>query len=189
MSSWFKPGDTVVFRAYAVDPKSKKVVDPKAVQVLLRHDPERAERQAEVRRDRAGRVDRAAVDGHVDGARRLPDRSRRLQGPDSGQAKRQQEAQGPVRPDAGPRSAAEHLADGTGGVRPSAPAGPAGAGLPAPALAASLYVDTVAGTGPVGGAKRPVGCSQTNVYKRGEQVVVRSWGTDLAPPTSSPRTT
>ena len=47
-------------------------------------------------------------------------------------------------------------------------------------LDASLYVDTVAGTRPVGVAKRPVGCSQTNVYKRGEQVVVRSWGTDLA---------
>src|ERR1022692_300797 len=31
LSSWFKPGDTVVFRAYAVDPKSKKIVDPKAV--------------------------------------------------------------------------------------------------------------------------------------------------------------
>src|ERR1700690_1183547 len=30
-SSWFKPGDSVVFRAYAVDPTSKKVVDPKLV--------------------------------------------------------------------------------------------------------------------------------------------------------------
>ena len=31
MTSWFKPGDSVVFRAYAVDPTTKKVVDPKAV--------------------------------------------------------------------------------------------------------------------------------------------------------------
>ena len=31
LSSWFTPGSTVVFRAYAVDPKSHKVVDPKAV--------------------------------------------------------------------------------------------------------------------------------------------------------------
>jgi hypothetical protein len=62
---------------------------------------------------------------------------------------------------------------------PAAPAGPAGSGGGS-VLAASLYVDTVAGTGPVGVAKRPVGCSQANVFKRGEQVVVRSWGTDLA---------
>ena len=62
---------------------------------------------------------------------------------------------------------------------PAAPAGPAGSGAGS-VLAASLYVDTVAGTGPVGVAKRPVGCSQANVFKRGEQVVVRSWGTDLA---------
>jgi len=64
-------------------------------------------------------------------------------------------------------------------LTPAAPAGPAGAGS-GTALAASLYVDTVAGSGPVGVGKRPVGCSQSNVYKRGEQVVVRSWGTDLA---------
>lgn len=44
----------------------------------------------------------------------------------------------------------------------------------------SLYVDTVNGTQPVGAPKRAVGCSQTNVYKRGEQVVVRVWGFDLA---------
>ena len=45
---------------------------------------------------------------------------------------------------------------------------------------AALYVDTVNGTRPSGAAPRAVGCTQTNVYKRGEQVVVRTWGTDLA---------
>jgi hypothetical protein len=44
----------------------------------------------------------------------------------------------------------------------------------------ALYVDSVNGTQPVGAPKRTVGCSQTNVYKRGEQVVVRVWGFDLA---------
>ncbi len=43
----------------------------------------------------------------------------------------------------------------------------------------ALYVDTVNGTQPVGAPKRPVGCTQTNVYKRGEQVVLRIWGFDL----------
>ena len=40
-----------------------------------------------------------------------------------------------------------------------------------------LYVDTVAGTRPAPGTPpRPVGCSQTNTFKRGEQVVFRIWG-------------
>lgn len=44
----------------------------------------------------------------------------------------------------------------------------------------SLYVDTVNGTRPAGAAPRPIGCTQTNVFKRGEQLVVRAWGADLA---------
>ena len=43
----------------------------------------------------------------------------------------------------------------------------------------AVYADTVNGTRPVGAAPRAAGCSQTNVFKRGEQVVVRSWGHDL----------
>ena len=40
-----------------------------------------------------------------------------------------------------------------------------------------LYVDTVNGTRPVGAKPRPVGCTQTNAYVRGEQQVFRVWGT------------
>ena len=47
-------------------------------------------------------------------------------------------------------------------------------------MTVSLYMDTVNGTQPVGAPKRTVGCSQTNVYKRGEQVVIRVWGFDLS---------
>ena len=43
-------------------------------------------------------------------------------------------------------------------------------------LDAALYVDSVNGTRPAGAAPRPVGCTQTNVYKRGEQFVLRTWG-------------
>ncbi len=43
----------------------------------------------------------------------------------------------------------------------------------------SLYVDTVNGTKPAAAAPRPIGCTQTNTFKRGEQLVVRGWGADL----------
>ncbi len=43
----------------------------------------------------------------------------------------------------------------------------------------ALYVDTVNGTHPAGAPPRPVGCTQTNVWKRGEQLVVRAFGFDL----------
>jgi hypothetical protein len=43
-----------------------------------------------------------------------------------------------------------------------------------------LYVDSVNGTSPAGAAKRPVGCTQTNVYKRGEQFVLRAWGFEFS---------
>jgi hypothetical protein len=46
-----------------------------------------------------------------------------------------------------------------------------------PKLNMFLYVDTVNGTRPAPGtAPRPVGCSHTNTFKRGEQVVFRVWG-------------
>ena len=62
--------------------------------------------------------------------------------------------------------------------------------IAAPALAKStvdppkydvfLYVDTVNGTRPSGAKPRPVGCTQTNYFARGEQVVFRSWGSEAA---------
>lgn len=47
-------------------------------------------------------------------------------------------------------------------------------------LDVGLYVDSVNGTRPAGTTPRPVGCTQTNVFKRGEQFVLRSWGSELA---------
>jgi hypothetical protein len=58
-------------------------------------------------------------------------------------------------------------------------AGNAGAQSGGP-LDVSLYVDTVNGTRPAAAAPRPIGCTQTNVFKRGEQLVLRTWGTELA---------
>jgi hypothetical protein len=57
--------------------------------------------------------------------------------------------------------------------------GPGSLSAPSGAVKLGLYVDTVNGTAPAGTAPRPIGCTQTNVFKRGERVVVRSWGFDL----------
>ena len=47
------------------------------------------------------------------------------------------------------------------------------------ARSTGLYVDSVNGTRPAGAAPRPIGCTQTNVFKRGEQFVLRAWGFEL----------
>ena len=47
-------------------------------------------------------------------------------------------------------------------------------------LSLALYADAVNGTAPPGAARRPIGCTQTNVFKRGERLVPRVWGFDLA---------
>jgi hypothetical protein len=60
--------------------------------------------------------------------------------------------------------------------------GPAPTGTATTATGAArlgLYVDSVNGTRPAGAAPRLVGCAQTNVFKRGEQFVLRVWGMDL----------
>lgn len=46
-----------------------------------------------------------------------------------------------------------------------------------PKLNVFLYVDTVNGSRPAPGTPpRPIGCTQSNNFKRGEQVVFRIWG-------------
>jgi hypothetical protein len=46
-------------------------------------------------------------------------------------------------------------------------------------LNAFLYVDTVNGSRPAAGTpRRPISCTQTNTFIRGEQLVFRIWGSD-----------
>jgi hypothetical protein len=52
-----------------------------------------------------------------------------------------------------------------------------------------LYVDTVNGTAPAGTKPRPIGCTQTNYFARGERPVFRVWGSEAAPATSCRRRT
>lgn len=47
-------------------------------------------------------------------------------------------------------------------------------------LDAFIYVDTVNGTRPAGAPPRPIGCTQSNTFIRGEQMVFRVWGTIAA---------
>jgi len=178
MSSWFKPGDTVVFRAYAVDPATKKVVDPKLVKYFYVTIPSQPNVKLKYGATAPGASSGlpwtgtwtvpASYPTGVVGFKVLIQVK-----PSAGKQLKGQFVQMPVQPaqlNISPTAPAPFT--------PSVPAGPAGAGSGS-GLAASLYVDTVAGTGPVGAAKRPVGCSQANVFKRGEQVVIRTWGTDL----------
>ena len=53
-------------------------------------------------------------------------------------------------------------------------------GTVADKLDVSLYVDSVNGTRPAAAAPRPIGCTQTNVFARGEQFVLRTWGVVMA---------
>ena len=56
----------------------------------------------------------------------------------------------------------------------------AGQTVEPPQRSVFLYVDTVNGTRPVGAKPRAIGCTQTNYFQRGEQVVFRIWGTEAS---------
>jgi hypothetical protein len=180
MASWFTPGSTVVFRAYAVDPKTKKVVDPKTVKyfyvtipgqtnVKLRYDPTSAGASTGMPWTGSWAVPATFPKGQVLFKVLVQAKDK------TGKQARGQFVQIPVAPatlNISPTAPAP--------LAPAAPVGQAGAGAEGATLNAALYVDTVNGTAPAGTQARPIGCMQTNVYKRGERVVFRIWGTDLA---------
>jgi len=178
MSSWFKPGDSVVFRAYAVDPKTKKLVDPKAVKYFYVAIPN----QPNVKLQYGATAPGASTGMPWTGTWTVPST---YSGnvpfkvliqikQNSGKQLKGQFVQMPVA-----TATLNIAATAPAAFSPAAPAGPAGSGNGQP-LKLALYVDSINGTAPAGTQARPIGCTQTNVYKRGERVVVRSWGTDLA---------
>jgi hypothetical protein len=171
MSSWFAPGATVVFRALALDTKTMKTLDAKGItyfyvtipnqpNVKLKYDAKAPGANARMPWTGQWTVPTAYPAGIVNFKILAKSTFKR----------RGQFVQMPV--------ATSQL-----NISPTAPS-PFGNG-PAASTAApdksdlGIYVDTVNGTGPVGAAKRPIGCAQTNVFKRGEQVVFRVWGFDL----------
>jgi hypothetical protein len=174
MSSWFAPASSVVFRAYAVDTKAKthKVLAAKDVKyfyvtipnqpnVKLKYDPTAPGATARMPWVGTWTVPATYPTGIVNFKILVKSEAKRIG----------QFVQMPV--------ATAQL-----NISPTAPAvlgnGPSAstAGAASPDIA--LYVDTVNGSAPVAAPKRPIGCTQTNVYKRGEQLVLRAWGFDLS---------
>jgi len=177
LASWYTPGSSVVFRAYAVDPKSHQVIDPKMVKYFYVSIPNQPNVKLTYGAKAAGASSGLPWSGTWTVPANYPlggvNFKVLIQVRDSGKVFKGQFVQMPS------ATAALTIASSTPSlVTPGPTTGDAGEPATQP-LNASLYVDTVNGSGPVGVAKRPVGCSLTNVYHRGEQVVVRAWGVDL----------
>jgi hypothetical protein len=174
MGNYFAPGGTIVFRAYAVDTKTRKVAAAKDVRffyvtipnqpnVRLKYDPSAPGASNGLPWTGTWTVPADYPSGIVAFRTLIQLKTTHRKG---------QYVQFPV-------SAAQLTISKTPPPTfgPGANAGAAGAG--AGTLVMSLYVDSVNGTRPPGAAPRAAGCSQTNVFKRGEQFVLRAWGTDL----------
>lgn len=168
------PGATVVFRAYAVDGKTRKVIAAKDVKyfyvkipnqpnVKLRYNAAAAGASARMPWSGAWTVPAAYPLGLVEFKILITLQAKR----------RGQFVQLPIAP-------SQLTVTRTTTTSYTAPiaANPA---IPADGkLDVGLYVDSVNGTRPAGTTPRPVGCTQTNVFKRGEQFVLRTWGVELA---------
>lgn len=173
MSSWFAPGATVVFRAYALDTKIDKVLATKDVKyfyvvipsqpnVKLKFDPAAPGATARMAWTGTWVVPSTYPSGIVNFKIFVKTNAKRIgmfvQMPVATSQLNISSTAPPV-PGAGPAASTT------------------AAGVSNPDLA--LYVDSVNGTAPAGGPVRPIGCTQTNVYRRGERIVVRTWGFDL----------
>jgi len=171
MANYFAPGSTVVFRAYAVDQKSKKVITangaryfyvsiPNQPTVKLKYNPSAPGATATMPWVGTWTVPSTYPAGIV-GFKILVQTTQKTKG---------QFVQMPV---------SSAMLTISPAPPPVAPTGPAAATTALPATQdISIYVDSVNGTRPAGAAPRPIGCTQTNVFKRGEQFVLRSWGSD-----------
>ena len=173
MASWFAPGTTVVFRALALDTKTMKTLDAKGVTYFYVTIPNQPNVKLKYDPTAPGATPRMPWTGQWTVPATYPAGVVPIKIlAKSTFGRRGSFVQIPV--------ATSQLTVSATAPAPFAP-GPASSGSSAAPAKSDLgiYVDTVNGTGPGGAAKRPVGCSQTNVFKRGEQVVIRVWGFDL----------
>jgi hypothetical protein len=170
MSSWFLPGDKVVFRAYAVDTKTKKLLagkDVKYFYVVIPGQP-----NVKLTYSATGPVLKnlpwtgtwtvpSAVSGLVNFRILVK----------SAVGHKGEFVQVPV--------STSKLNIASNAMPVFGPGPSATATNASGAATFGISVDSVNGTRPTGAAPRLVGCSQTNVFKRGEQFVLRVWGMDL----------
>jgi hypothetical protein len=168
MSSWFKPGDQVVFRAFAINRKTNSVVAAKDVKYFYVTIP--GQPNVKLKYDASPTTMKnmpwtgtwtvpSTFAGQVDFRMLIKLTSAKLKG---------EFTQMPI------ATAKLNIATNAMPVLGPAPTGTAVNAAGKPTL--GLYVDSVNGTRPTGAAPRLVGCSQSNVFKRGEQFVLRSWG-------------
>lgn len=173
MSSWFVPGSTVVFRAYAVDTKTSRLLTAKDAKYFYVTIPNQPNVKLKYDPSAPGATKRMPWTGQWTVPSTYPAGIVAFKILAKSSAKRVGSfVQIPV-----PTSQLT-----ISSTAPTPPGnGPGSSASPAPADKTELafYVDSVNGTQPVGAAKRPIGCAQTNVFKRGEQVVLRIWGFDL----------
>lgn len=173
LQNQFATGSSVVFRAYAVDSKTRKAVAAKDVKyfyvsipnqptVKLAYNPTAPGANGRMAWTGTWTIPAAYPTGTVVFKVLVKTQSRRIG----------QFVQLPVT-----------SAMLTVSPKPQTPLGPGPAATPVGGVSSpdiALYMDTVNGSQPVGAPKRPVGCTQTNVYKRGEQIVLRIWGFDVS---------
>ena len=170
LTNWFAPGATITFRAYAIDAKSKKylgakdakyfyVTVPNAGNLKMKYDPKATGASAQFPWTAKWTVPASYAQGIVPFSIHVR----------SAAKKYGLFVQMPV--------TTAMLTISTG---PSPSLGGAAAGQSAvPNGDVVLYIDTVNGTRPSAAAPRPIGCTQNNIFKRGEQAVFRVWGVDL----------
>jgi hypothetical protein len=173
IASWFAPGQTVVFRGYAVDGKTMRLLTPATTRyfnvilpnvgrIALKYTPSSPLASGRYRWIGQWEVPSTYPVGGVNFAVKVRTKHVNHQGTFT---------QIPV--------AASMLNISL--TPPDPGTGPGGAPGPGSSKAATpVYVDVVNSTRPKNAKARPIGCVQTNVFKRGERMVPRAWGFDLA---------
>ncbi len=171
MSDYFAPGSSVTFRAYAVDGKTRKVLTAKNVIYFYVKIPTQASIKLKATPRGACASGQYSWTGTWNVPADYPTGVVPFKVLVKSKAKRIGSfVQMPVVTSQLTISTTPNVPPGPG---PSAPAGPTGK------VTTVIYADSVNGTRPAGSAPRPIGCTQTNVFKRGEQFVLRSFGYDL----------
>ncbi len=168
------PGSTVVFRAYAVDGKTRKVLAAKDVKYFYVKIPNQPNVKLRFNARGAGATARMPWAGSWAVPATYPAGTVEFKILIKIEAKRYgQFVQMPVQ-------SSQLTVTSTPTTSLTAPVGVGPTAAEAAKLEVAFYVDSVNGTRPAAAAPRPVGCTQTNVFKRGEQFVLRTWGTDMA---------